>query len=116
MNDDTLTALDGLMDKNGRPILHPQYDASGNRLLLGYRVGICPSMPDIGVNATPIAFGATGYFARRTVQNSVGIKPNYEARAEFLEIGFQGYLRCSGALLAAAGSDSPVKYLKNAAA
>jgi len=62
MNDNTLAAIDGLSDKNDRPIIHPMYDQDGRRLLLGYKVAMCPSLPNIGQGATPIVFGALDYF------------------------------------------------------
>jgi hypothetical protein len=126
MNDNTLSALDSLCDKNGRPIIPPIY-VDGKRMLLGYPVGICPSLPDIGASATPIVFGATGYFVVRVVKDrgdgdsgrliritqAVGFPEN-------LLVGFKSFLRANGALLCAqAGSpqstDSPIKYLQNAA-
>jgi hypothetical protein len=122
MNDDSLSALDSLTDKNGRPILHPIYNADGQRLLLGYPVGICPSLPDIGESATPIFFGALGYFVVRSVKGAGRLLRLTEAvgTAEKLMVGFKSFARVNGALLAAqAGSPqgvlSPVKYLQNAA-
>lgn len=120
MNDDSLLALDSLTDKQGRPILHPTY-VDGQRVLLGYPVGICPSLPDIGAGATPILFGAVGYFAVRSVKGEGRLVRLTEAvgTAEKLMVGFKSFARVNGALLAAlAGSplgvSSPVKYLANA--
>jgi HK97 family phage major capsid protein len=124
MNDNTLAALDSLTDKSGRPIIHPIY-VNGKRVLLGYPVGICPSLPDIGSDATPVLFGALGYFVVRVVRDGgdkesgrlirITEAPGY---AENLLTGFKSFLRCNGALLAAqsgspAASDAPVKYLQN---
>jgi hypothetical protein len=124
MNDNTLAALDSLTDKNLRPLIHPVY-VNGQRMLLGYPVGICPSLPNIGHSNTPILFGALGYFVVRVVKDG-GEKESgrliriTEAQGyiENLLVGFKSFLRCNGALLAAqAGSplmsDSPVKYLQN---
>lgn len=116
LNDNTLTAIDGLLDKQGHPILDADdFDANGNRLLLGYPVAICPSMPDIAASAKCVAFGATGYFVVRTVPSSTAIKPIIERWAEYGQVGFQSYLRCNAGLLAASGADSPVKVLQNSA-
>jgi HK97 family phage major capsid protein len=115
MNDDTLTAIDGLLDKNGRPIIKPHFDGNGNRLLLGYPVALCPSMPEIAANATPVAFGATGYFVLHTIAGGLGINANTESRGEQFMVGFQTYFRCAGTLLCASGADSPVKTLQNSA-
>jgi HK97 family phage major capsid protein len=113
MNDNTLSAIDSLTDKNGRPIIHPQYTPEGYRLLLGYPVGLCPSMPDIGAGATPIAFGATSYFVTRATEE-VPIFPLIERFMDNLEVGFQSCMSANGALLCAEGTDSPIKLLQNA--
>ena len=120
MNDDTLTALDSLTDKDGRPIVRPLY-VNGQRILLGYPVGICPSLPDIGAGATPILFGGVGYFVVRTVKDAGRLVRLSEApgTSEKLKLGFKSFARCNGALLAAQGGSpigslSPVKYLQNA--
>jgi HK97 family phage major capsid protein len=115
MNDNTLSAIDSLTDKNGRPIIHPQYTPEGYRLLLGYPVGLCPSMPDIGAGATPVAFGATSYFVTRATEE-VPIFPLVERFMDDLEVGFQSCMSANGALLCAESTDSPVKLLQNAAA
>ena len=115
MNDSTLSALDTLTDKNGRPILHPLRDENGNRLLLDFPVGLCPSMPSIGAGATPVLFGATGYFVVRDVSSGTRVQVITERYAEYGQVAFQGYKRMSGALLCASGADSPVKFLQNAA-
>jgi len=114
MNDNTLAAIDSLADKNGRPIIRPQYTPEGYRLLLGYPVGLCPSMPDIGASKTPIAFGATGYFVTRATEE-VPIFPLIERFMDNLEVGFQSCMCANGALLCATSADSPVKFLQNAA-
>jgi HK97 family phage major capsid protein len=115
MNDNSLGYLDGLLDKNGRPIIRPQYDANGRRLLLGYPVGICPSMPNIGPSATPIAFGALGYFILRICPEATKVIPFTERYADYFQTAFETRMRCNGALLAVS-TDSPVKTLVNAAA
>jgi HK97 family phage major capsid protein len=115
MSDDTLTAIDGLLDKNGRPIFDAsELDADGNRVLLGYPVAISPSMPAIASGQTPVAFGATGYFTVRTVPALTAFKPLVERYAEFGQVAFQGFMRCHGALLCASGASAPVMLLKNA--
>jgi HK97 family phage major capsid protein len=114
MNDDTLTALDSLTDKQGHPII-PQTYVNGQRTLLGFPVGICPSLPDVGAGSTPIVFGATGFFAFRKVIGGGVLIRLAERYVDLLEVGFKSHLRANGAVLCAGGADSPVKYLKNAA-
>jgi HK97 family phage major capsid protein len=113
MNDNSLGALDSILDKSGRPVIHPQYDANGRRLLLGYPVAICPSMPDIGPSATPIAFGALGYFIFRTVPEAMRVVPYTERYADYGQIALETRLRGNACLLSV-GTDSPVKTLVNA--
>jgi HK97 family phage major capsid protein len=45
VNDHTLSSLDGILDKQGRPIIHPQYSPDGRRLLLGFPVEFAPRCP-----------------------------------------------------------------------
>jgi HK97 family phage major capsid protein len=119
LNDNTLATIDGWLDKNGRPVLHPQYDANGRRTLLGFPVALCPSMPDIGAGASPVAFGCTKFFVIRIVKSVTRVQRLIELYAEYGIVAFQSYMRVDGALLCASGgspvaSDSPVKFLSNA--
>jgi HK97 family phage major capsid protein len=114
MNDLTLLALDSLTSKQGLPVIYPQYHPeTGERLLLGYPVAICPSMPSIGVNNTPIAFGATGYFVTRCVKEQTKITVLFERFAEFGKIGYRAQMRANGMLLGVS-TDTPIKLLQNA--
>lgn len=114
MNDNTLSALDGLLDKNGRPLLHAHFDENGNRLLLGYPVGISPTLPDIGLNATPILFGNFGFFVVRSVPSETKVNVLTERFADYGQVGFQGFIRANGGLTCVSSTDSPVKFLQNA--
>ena len=111
MNDDTLSFLDSLLDKAGRPVL-PQIYVGGQRMLMGHPVGICPSLENIGPGAIPIMFGATSYFVLRTVKGEGRLVRMAERYAEYLQTGFKSFMRANAALLCAAGADSPVKYLQ----
>lgn len=120
MNSDTLLALDSVITKNGQPMIHPQYLPDGRRMLLGYPVAICPSMPDIGVvgspatPACPVAFGATSYWITRVVKGSTRVQRLEELLAEYGQIAYRGYTRANGQLLAVTSSQSPIKLLQNA--
>jgi HK97 family phage major capsid protein len=115
MNDNTLASIDGWLDKNNRPIIRPQFDANGRRLLLGYKVALCPSLPDIAPGATPILFGAMDYLILRTVPQGTTLQSYTEAPgyAENGLVGFQGFFRANAGLLNANSSSPPVKYLQN---
>jgi HK97 family phage major capsid protein len=115
MNDDTMTALDSLLDKNGHPIMPQDYDENGNRVLMGYPVRIFPSLDDLGASKKPILFGDLGYFAVRIVEEGSEISVLNERFADFDQLGFRSDLRANGGLLGVTATDSPVKYLANAA-
>jgi len=115
MNDNTLAFLDGLLDKQGRPVIKQIY-VNGRRMLMGYPVGICPSLPNIGAGNKPILFGALGYFVVRKVKGEGKLIRLTERYAENAETGFKSFLRCNGGLLCATGASLPVKFLQNAAA
>lgn len=114
INDNTLAAIDGLLDRNGRPVFgEPQFDGDGYRLILGYRVCLSPSMPNIGLNNKPIAFGDLSRFVVR--KSPVGVARLFEKYAEFDVSAFRSWMRCNGTLLIPSGGDSPIKVLQNAA-
>jgi HK97 family phage major capsid protein len=109
MNTNTLAALDSLLDNNGRPVLPAVY-VDGVRVLFGFQVAVCPSMPNIGVNATPIAFGDTRYLVIRTVEGNVVLNRLEEKYADSGQVAFRAWMRASSAL----GVASAIKYLVNA--
>src|SRR5271157_896064 len=113
MNDNTLAALDSTIDKYGRPLLQQAYNGQGVRSILGYPTGICPSMPNIGPNAKPIAFGDMSRFVFRVVTPSVGIRAYRERFADYMQMAYKSFLRCNATLVNAATceADAPVKYL-----
>lgn len=115
MNDNTLADIDSILDKNGRPIIQPQYDAEGNRLLLGYKVRIAPNMPDIALSAKPVLFGDLSRFVTRIQADSYHLQVFLERFILYGNFGYNAVLRCNGALMNVSGTDSPVKYLQNAA-
>lgn len=115
LNDNSLADIDSILDKNGRPVIHPEYDAAGNRLLLGFPVRIAPSMPDIGLSAKPIAFGDLSRWVTRIHKDSYHVKVFQERFILYGNYGYNARLRCNGALMNVSATDSPIKYLQNAA-
>lgn len=115
MTDDTLSALDSILDRNGRPVIAPEHDSQGRRILLGYPVNISPSLDDIGASKKPVLFGDASYFAVRYVANQTNIQRLNELFAEYDQIAFRAQMRLSALLLGVTATDSPVKYLANAA-
>lgn len=114
MNDSTRTTINGVVTKQGTPMVVPQYDSAGRQVLLGYPIAICPSMDSIGLNKKPVAFGATRYFATRVVKSSNQVIRLNERFAEYGQVGFRSMLRCNGALRCASAAQVPIKVLQNA--
>jgi HK97 family phage major capsid protein len=125
MNFSTLLSLLQITDLSMRPLLHAKYDAAGNFLLLEKPVFICPSMPSIGTNGSPvvgnkpIACGDFSRFVFRRVENTQMLIRATEATglAENFCVAFQGYLRCNSGLVldpAQSPADTPIKVLQNA--
>ena len=111
MNSNTATFLRSLKDETGRYLWAP----TGNLIegidhpLLGYRVEIDESMPDIAENATPIAFGdfRQGY----VIVDRQGIRINRDELTQKGRIIFDVYKRVGGG----AGDFNAIKFLKIAA-
>lgn len=109
MNSATLAAILKIVDKNGRPIFITDAQTGVISRILGRRVIINESMPDIAASAKPIAFGDFKYYHLRMVQ---GIRMTVfkEKYADKLEVGFMGHVRADGNLIDA--GTHPVKYLE----
>ena len=109
MNSATLAAILKIVDKNGRPIFITDVQTGVISRILGRRVIINESMPDIAASAKPIAFGDFKYYHLRMVQ---GIRMTIfkEKYADKLEVGFMGHVRADGNLVDA--GTHPVKYLE----
>ena len=89
MNSATLAAILKIVDKNGRPIFITDAQTGVISRILGRRVIINESMPDIAASAKPIAFGDFKYYHLRMVQ---GIRMTVfkEKYADKLEVGLHG--------------------------
>jgi HK97 family phage major capsid protein len=112
----TLLSLWKLRDKNGRPIFATDFDDDGTPLLLGFPVGICPSLPAIAPNAVPLYFGDLSFWLTRIVLDGATIAVDREMRAEFGQVIFRGLLRGNGTMLLNSSSTTvPIVGLKNAA-
>ena len=116
MNDNTLGALEGILNKYGTPLFPPDYTASGIRRILGFPVRLCPSMPSIGLSAKSLLFGDLSYLVLRIVKRSVGIRVYKERFVDYGQIGFRGFMRAQSALVAESTVQTtfPILYLQNA--
>jgi HK97 family phage major capsid protein len=105
MNDSTVQALEGQLDKYGRPLvqwegLKPAWvtDADpDNACPYLYRlpVAICNSMPSIGPTQTTVILAAPHYFVQRRVPSSCYLR-RYQEKPGFIEngiIGFEAWMR-----------------------
>lgn len=108
MNGNTAVRLRQIVDSNNRYLWAP----TGNLIegvdhpLLGYRVEIDDNMPDIGADATPIAFGdfRQGY----VIVDRQGIRINRDELTQKGRIIFDVYKRVGGG----AGDFNALKFLK----
>lgn len=108
MNNNTAVRLRQIVDANGRYLWAP----TGNLIegiehpLLGYRVEIDESMPDIGSGEHPIAFGdfRQGY----VIVDRQGIRVEQDSTTQKGKIIFDSYKRLGGG----AGDFNAIKFLK----
>jgi HK97 family phage major capsid protein len=116
MNWTTLLSLWKLRGANGRLVFPPDFDDDGTPVLVGFPVGIAPSLPNVGASAVPIYFGDFAYFLTRVVLPQAAISIDRESRAEWGQTVFRAMLRAQGTvLLSAASTTHPIAGLKNAA-
>lgn len=114
MTDTTLTAIDNLVSTTGQPILVPQYDGNGNRILLNHRVVTSPSMDEATSGKKPICFYCPKFFVVRKV---AGVKVQVFNDKFMLngQVGFQSIMRIQGGLQTFGNSaPSPAVYLQMA--
>ena len=109
MNSLTKAKIMKIKDDNGDPIFIKDVQTGDVSRILGHRVVVNESMPDIAASAKPIAFGDLKYYHMRLVQ---GIRMTVfkEKYADKLQVGFMGHVRADGNLVDA--GTHPVKYLE----
>jgi HK97 family phage major capsid protein len=113
----TLRTILQVKDRVGRPVFYRERNGAGEVMLLGYPVAISPSMPAIGLNNTPVAFGDLGRFLVRVVKSATRLRIYRERFMLYGQIGYELWMRSNALLeIATSTSDSPVKYLQNASA
>jgi HK97 family phage major capsid protein len=116
MNSNTRAYLVGLKDGFGRPFFQPDpsMDSPFARLM-GYRVVINQSLPNMGANATPILFGdPSAAFLLRTDGQPKVLRLS-ERFADTLEVGFFLWLRAGAISIVASGAPNPLVSIKQAA-
>lgn len=94
----TMSSLRKFSDADGRPILLDSMITGQPTTLLGYPVAECESMPNIGANAIPIAFGdfESGYVLD---EDSDGIRITRDDITQKGFVKFYARRRCGGKIL-----------------
>jgi len=119
MNDATLSYLEGLLDKQGRPLVRlgcGLNDDYGNTPYIHSRpVCICPSMPSMGSGHNPIVFGNPMYFVQRRVPSSMYVRRFWEnpSLVQYGLVGFESWLRVDSGLVAPNANYLPYQYIQS---
>lgn len=102
LNDQTLATIRKLKDSSGDYLWQPSVVAGVADTLLGYPIVIDQGIPGMAASARPILFGdfAAGYTVRR-VRGAQTLRLT-ERYADFLQVGFLGFLRLDGKVVNAA--------------
>lgn len=118
MNFTTLMGLIKQKDSTGRYIWHPRTDDNGRLLLWEKPIVLMPSLPNATASAQgTVVLGDFSRCIRRVVKNSMTLLryQNAPGLAEYGLFAYQAFLRTSFGVLASASSESPIKYLTQAA-
>lgn len=115
MNDNSLKAVQKLLDTNNRPIWSESYDAGilgGVPLrLLGYPITINQDMPSMAANAKSIAFGDFSQYVIRDVLQVAMFRFADSPYIKLGQIGFLAWMRSGGNLT----DSNAVKLFQNSA-
>ena len=116
MNDETFLAISNLLDQSGRPLVRYNNGLSEIATLYSRPIAICPTMPSIGVNATPVILYVPRYFLCRHVKagSYVQMSTEHPGAVEFGAVSFQGWIRMDSALVVPSNAVPPVSILQNA--
>src|SRR5665213_433009 len=117
LNDNSLRALEGLLDKQGHSLVSFRKgltDGGDVPFLMGKPCAICPSMPDIASASNPIIFGNPMYFVQRRVPSSMYVRRFWQNDKLVQNglIGFESYLRTDSGVIAPNASHAPFQYIQ----
>jgi HK97 family phage major capsid protein len=124
MNDSTLSYLDSLLDKQGRPIVRFCDSVTGGPgntpFIKGRPVAICPSMPSIAAGQNSVVFYNPQFFVQRRVPSSMFVRlqkdpaaygaTNFQQAVGYVEaglVGFQAFMRVDSNFIAPNASYVP---------
>jgi HK97 family phage major capsid protein len=118
MNDTTLSYLDGLLDKNGRPIvkfcdgLNGQYGVTP--YIHGRPVAICPSIPAMASAKNSVFFGQPMNFVQRRVPSSMYVRRFWQnpSLVQFGLVGFESWMRVDSGLVAPNSQYLPFQFIQ----
>jgi HK97 family phage major capsid protein len=118
MNDSTLSYLEGLLDKEGRPIVKFSTglaDQPGVPFIYGKRVAVCPSMPSMASGHNPVVFGNPLYFVQRRVPSSMYVRRFWQnpSLVQFGLVGFESWVRVDSGLVAPNANYLPYQYIQS---
>lgn len=118
MNDNSVRYLEGLLDKNGRPIVSFRKgfsDGGDIPYIYSKPVAVCPSFPDITAASNPIIFGNPMYFIQRRVPSSMYVR-RYWQNANLVQyglVGFESWMRVDSGVIAPNASHAPFQYIQS---
>jgi HK97 family phage major capsid protein len=112
LHDSGLKVIKKLKDLNGLPLFVPAVSGAAYDTILSYPYQINQDMPVMAANAKSIVFGRLDKYKTRIVRDVTMLRL-VERYADFLQVGFLGFMRADGKLLDA--GTNPVKYYQNSA-
>lgn len=112
LHDSSLKVIKKLKDLNGLPLFVPAVSGAAYDTILSYPYQINQDMPVMAANAKSIVFGRLDKYKTRIVKDVTMLRL-VERYADFLQVGFLGFMRADGKLLDA--GTNPVKFYQNSA-
>jgi len=111
-HDNTLKVLKKIKDTTGLPLFVPAVSGPAVDTIMGYQFQINQDMPVMAANAKSMLFGRMDKYKTRIVRDVTMLRLT-ERYADYLQVGFIGFMRADGKLLDA--GTNPVKYYQNSA-
>jgi len=111
MNDNTFTSISSLVDKMGRPLMHLNHGNEG--MILGKRVGICPSMPDISATNNSVILYNPAFFYTRRVLKGLYVRAFSETKVEYGLVGYESFYRTDSGLASPDANFVPASVIQN---
>jgi HK97 family phage major capsid protein len=116
--DNTVKLLEGLLDKNGRPIVSFRKGLTGydNDIpcMMGKPIAVCPSMPEISNGTSPIIFGSPTYFIFRKIPSSMYIRRFWQnpTLVQYGLVGFESWMRVDSGVIAPNAAHAPFQFIQ----